>query len=189
MSRKDEINPDQGGLFGPESGPPREFFPSDPPEKLLGDQTIPTTYGEPGTYVNIAQRSKLLISALNNFGLRNQRLAFSYIADTPRHRKSSWGKYGSKTPQVKRGAERKADEFLDQAKIDFWNATGFKELRGKGLGVDEQLDSEAKKMWRDFAAAFEHPSKNDQKNQYTKDLNRNISLAKKIIKHQVERKQ
>lgn len=181
-----EINPHQGILL--EHVAEGEVisirqFADEPAEKLLGhgdEHTV--TYGELGTQVDVAERAKHLTEALAAFGQRNIRLGFDLASNTRRHSGPIWGRYTYMTPRVQEGAEANTHKFLDEAKRRFWRATGYSALRQVQYAPKHELDAEARKMWREFVAAYGDPSKQRQRDAFKKILAKEIKTSERIKK-------
>lgn len=187
MSRKAlTVNPSQGTLIQeivPGELVPAEAFPSDPAEKLFGHSTYPpVTYGEPGQYVDLAERSELLTQTLLAFGKRNQRLGFDVASHARQYSSPIWGRYRGWTPVVQEGAEANSEVFLHEAKVNFWHATGFSALRGIGLVSDREIDAHARKMWRGFVAQYGDPEHRLQRDAYKRQLSKLSKTTHQMIK-------
>ncbi|MDB5170512.1 MAG: hypothetical protein JWO35_206 [Candidatus Saccharibacteria bacterium] len=195
MSKKmQEFNPLQGSMFDQEALLIGDNFAnmeisasrisvlneSVPAPQSAKQAEYPTVYGKEGSYVDVAERAEHLREALGAFGLRNQRLGFGYASNTNRLSGPIWGAYKSRTPIVQEGAEANSEKFLLEAKRAFWSATGLAAMRGKGFGDNAQIDQEGKKLWREFAADYEHTSKRPQRDKYTKQLGKAAKQARKF---------
>jgi hypothetical protein len=143
---------------------PREVFPDEPREKLLGDPiTYEIVYGEKGSYKDLKERSEELLASMGTLSLRNQRIGFSMGSVSPHHNGRIYGEYRERVPFIQRGADRKVDEFLVQAKRQFWHATGFSAMRGTGLMTDQQINTYSASIWEKFSARYGTPIKDEDR--------------------------
>jgi hypothetical protein len=180
-----EINPTQGSLFSQALGQEPilvSTFPSDPAEKLLGHQDPSSViYSEPGSYVDLAGRAQFLSAALSAFGKRNQRLGFDLASNSRQYSSPIWGRYRSRTPTVQEGAQVNAEDFLDQAKQNFWRATGYQALKSTNLAPNKEINASASKMWMRFAVQYADPEKRQKRDTYKRQLKRAERSTKRII--------
>ena len=136
--------------------------------------------GMPGPHVEIITRAGHLISALNNFGLRNQRLGFDTASNTRQYNGPIWERYRGLTPLVQDGAANNADMYLQRAKREFWKASGFAALREVKFAPREELDAGARKEWRDFAGKHETPDKRKARQQLARKLKKSIKITSQL---------
>jgi hypothetical protein len=151
---------------------------------VLGQEpppNYPVTYGEAGSYVDVAARAHYLIQALDAISQRNIRDGFSVAGFTMPHSEKVWSTYQENTEQVLKGAARNRGDYQQILRLSFWQATGFSALRGSGLIREEQIDPRAGKMWRDFNDQFGHPSKRKARNKYKKQLEGQLDWSIEVI--------
>ncbi len=159
-----------------------ETFPEDPAEKLLGQKEPAVVYGPPGSYVDLSERAQQLKNALANFGLRNQRLGFDLASNSRQYKAPIWSRYAEGTPIVQEGANANGERFLQAAKVDFWQATGYAALRDTRLASKQEIDAGSRKMWREFSTRYGAPENRVKRDKYKQLLGRSITNSKKILK-------
>ncbi len=92
------------------------------------------------------------------------------------------GGYQEKTETVLAGAERNAAFYADEARKNFWRATGYGPMRHPavlqtGIIRERGINPRARKMWSDFNEAFATPvEKTKARNKYKKQLLGNLAL-------------
>ncbi len=144
-------------------------------EGQTGDLPIPS-YGPAGSYVDVKERAQHLANALEAFGRRNQRLGFDVAIHSDAYKDPIWRHYLDVTPVVIEGAQNNVENFLNEAKANFWAATGFQALRGSGLVGEQGLIKEpevvarSRKMWRDFSGEYGDPKDRPARDKYKKKL-------------------
>ncbi len=116
-----------------------------------------SVYGPDGSYVVISERAHHLHDSLDSLGRRNQRLGFIDAAETRGSSKEIWGRYGRGTLRVVEGAQRREDELLQKAKLDFWQATGISSMRAAGIVTKDEADAMGRSMWRQFSSKYGVP--------------------------------
>jgi hypothetical protein len=173
MSRKN-IAPIEGQdtLFETEHPADREYMGTGTPH--ISDQAI-----EPGPHVDIDQRAENLRASLLAMGKLNQRIGFGYAASTRPLSSEIWGRYQSNTPAVVEGARDKADEFAEEVRRKFWEATGYTALRGTRFISEEGLRVSAQRDWRDFTHQFSHPDDRQKRDKYKRKLAQQIKQLDK----------
>jgi hypothetical protein len=179
-----QVSPYQGQLLDPESGKvglATGIFPDDPAEKLLGDPGYPVVYGKPGTFVDLSKRAELLTNALTALGFRNQRLGFDAASNTPQYQDPIYAMYHGRVPVVQQGARRNLLNYQDEAKWNFWKATGFNALQGAGLINNRYRGAQGSKMWREFLDDYNAPNKRQSRDHYKKTLARTVKLSQMIL--------
>ncbi len=141
---------------------------------------IPLTMGEPGTYVDVEERAKLLITALGAFSQRNSRRTFPLAAYTSQYSSPIWQRYQEYTePVVIPGARRNAEMYDRIAAHSFWHATGFPALK-KVVGIEniirpKQIDERAIKMWDSFQDLYGRPKDLKDRNGYKRKLGKFVT--------------
>lgn len=156
-----------------------ETFPSDPAEKAL-PHVAPVVYGEPGTYVDIATGAQHVINALTAIGKKNQRHGFGVASNTRQLNREIYDRYREAVPRVQEGAEANAEAFLQEAKQEFWAATGFTALKAAGIYPKQSMDKRANQMWREFSGKYDYPGKAQKRSAYRRTLARAIKNSQKI---------
>jgi hypothetical protein len=193
MSRKSlPVDPDHQGtllsLIGEDNTPVSfESFPNDgPQDKLLGRPVAyEVVYGPPESYKDVAERAEQLQAALGAFSLRNQRMGFAVASQTPRHNGPIFGRYRARVPLVQQGAERNTSYYVNEARINFWKATGFAAMRASGHFNEEQINARARNMWEKFSARYGTPVEDEDRKNYARRnfqrrLTRLIEMTKAI---------
>jgi hypothetical protein len=147
---------------------PEAIFPDEPEDKLLGRPSSYTVaYGPEGSWKDLRERSEQLQAALTAFAMRNQRVGFAVGSNDHRHNGPIFGRYRAGVPKVQDGAERNAsDTYIDEAKLNFWNGSGFETLRKGEIRNREQLNARARIMWEKFFARFGTPVEDEDRKNY-----------------------
>lgn len=155
--------------------------PSKPEAQLnLGDihsYDYPVTYGEPGSYMDVAARTHYLLIALDSISQRNIRGGFSVATYTEPYSGPIWGRYQENTEVVYGGAVRNREFYHNQLRHSFWTATGFTALRGLGVMRERQINPRAVKMFDDFHHEYGHPKTREARNEYKKRLKMTFDYA------------
>ncbi len=107
--------------------------------------------------------------------MRNQRVGLPVAANDHHHNGPIFGRYRAAVPQVQDGAEKNAGDYLDEAKQNFWEGSGFEALRKGQIRNKRQLDARARVMWEKFFARFGTPVEDeDRKNYQRRDFNERL---------------
>ena len=181
-----EVNPSQGTLIHEATDTSfvvAETYPGDPKEKLLGHSDKPVVvYGEPGSYVDVIDRATHLDIALAAFGKRNQRIGFDLASNVSQYDSPIYARYRSRTHSVREGTYKNTVVLMEEAKQNFWQATGYSALRGTRLVSNRAIDARGRKMWREFSSEYGNPSNRMHRNEYRAALKKSVRLARQIIK-------
>lgn len=185
MARKQpEITKDQGQLF---TGVPTtqegsggnfhtwEEIESNPALKspyLEGDVVYPA--------VDLQSRAHHLHEALIAIGKANQREGFGLASRIEPHASEIRGRYKKGTDARVRHATSNVESFMQDAKREFWSATGFAALRASGLVPKDELDARAAQMWRDFSRRFAGPPHRPGRDRYKANLKKQITKQKRL---------
>lgn len=168
----------QPSLFEPE-----QLYDTQVVQSMDGHDLI-TAYGSEGSYVDVAERAKHLLTALVSMSERNRRDGFSLAPYTEEHSEPIWARYRWNTETVIDGASRNRNAYHRQLRQSFWRATGFSAMRGsvfmKGVMPERQINPRAQKMWRDFNNEFGHPYGVMKRANYKKTLARQIGDKGKV---------
>lgn len=130
----------------------------------------PISYGKQGSYMDVGVRAIHLLAALDAMSQRNIRKRFPVATYTMPKSTPIWGRYQENTPVVLAGAKRNREFFEQTLRINFWRATGFAAMRGKGVMREGQINPRAEKMWDDFNEMYGHPKKRKARNKYKVQL-------------------
>lgn len=170
--RSPEIDHDHQGrlltLVSNEAAIPEEIFPDEPQDKLLGKpSSYEVVYGPEGSWKDLKERSEQLLFATAAFSLRNQRVGLPVAAHDRRHNGPIYGRYRAAVPQVLTGAEKNATgTYWDDARIGFWEGSGFAAMKEAGVMNRNQLDARARGMWEKFFARFGTPVEDEDRKNY-----------------------
>lgn len=141
---------------------------------LHGDITAPA--------VDIESRAYHLSKALIAMGKANQREGFGLAASIEPHASEIWGRYKRGTDKVVERATDNIVGFNEEAKRNFWQATGFTVLRASGLMNKAELDARAKGTWTDFSRRFAGPPHRERRDKFKRNLRKQMTAQKMIKK-------
>jgi len=139
---------------------------------LEGDITYPA--------VDLELRAHHLHKALIAMGKANQREGFGLASRIEPHASEIRGRYKRSTDARVRHATSNVESFMQEAKREFWSATGFAALRASGLMPEGELDARGAQMWRDFSRRFAGPPHRPARDRYKANLKKQITKQKKL---------
>jgi hypothetical protein len=147
---------------------------------------IPTAEETEYPSVSVLDRATHLTNALGAFGLRNQRLGFDTASNVGPYNRSIEARYGRHTPRVQEGAARNALKFLDDARHEFWAASGFVVMRKQAPESRNEINAAARKEWRDFNNRFSGPNDKKDRDRYISKLERSKKTAQKMAEQAIK---
>ena len=181
--------PGQGALFSVNNGeidtsPVVPDLPNDEPS--TDPNRVQTVYGEEGSYVDVAERSIKLQAILKKFGMINSRGGFLGITDyDSKHPKKDQVKapYGNNIDERRNRVKNNISQMQNEIRVEFFDVTGFKEMRKKELASRDEINTEAAKMWYEFEGMYSKPGDRPAKealNRKLKKGDRARAKAKKL---------
>jgi hypothetical protein len=157
-----------------------EVFPEVPYYVPLEGQQFPPSFGEPGSYVDIAARAAGLDAAMLAMGRRNQRVGFEFATRSSQYRARIIERYGRAFNFVQEGAESNIGKLNEEAKQHFWRATGYSALRANGLMPKRELTASVRMEWLQFSGRYGSLGATERRHTYQKTLKRAIRSVQKI---------
>jgi hypothetical protein len=142
------------------------------PEQIFMPLEPPTIYGSPGSYVSLEDRAEHLQDALAAIGRMNQRLGFDTASNAKQYNRPIRERYRGALPAVQLGARDNEMKFFEEVRRSFWQSTGYIALRDSRprLASRKEMDSGARKMWRDFCAEYGHTANREKRDTYKRQL-------------------
>lgn len=136
----------------------------------------PAVYGSKGSYVDLAERAEHLLDALQAIGPRNKRFGFDTASNDRSYNRPIKERYTGALEAIQMGAKDNAENFEEQAKQEFWQATGYIALRKTKprLATKGEINGGGRKMWRDFEHEYGHTSTRKQRDRYKRQLAKTI---------------
>lgn len=163
----------------------REFLESKL-KTAAGDQLEPT-HDAPaeGLYVDLEERAILLTRALNAMAHRSMLSGLGVAIPDDQYNAPIYDRYEIHTPRLDRNAQNRSQRLFEQAREDFWQASGYPDIRRGGWMREFLLRRRAQKMWKEFMGQFEHAPQQPERVQMRKKLKKIIPedrLAETSIK-------
>jgi len=131
-----------------------------------------------GPAVNIEERAVRLSHAISAMARRSMLSGFGIATIDERYQQPIYDRYENGTPRIDVAAKNKRERLLDDAKRDFWIASGFPAIRTEGAMSEFLLRRRSAKMWHEFAGQFEHPPQQQLRVKVRKQLGKYIPLER-----------